>query len=84
MSIRSESMSAEIAESMFSVMAFSPTQQPEYRDSSQPKIPRSNTSWTFAGASTGTEAPMNMCSDWWGSVEDLQAWSSPATASTPP
>ena len=26
---------------------------------------------------------MNMYSDWWGSVEDLQAWSSPATASTP-
>ena len=63
MSTRSESMSAEIAESMFSVMAFRPTQQPEYRESSQPKMPRSNTSCTFAGANTGTEAPMNICSD---------------------
>ena len=29
-------------------------------------------------------APMKMCSDWCGRVDDLQAWSSPATASAPP
>ena len=34
--------------------------------------------------STGTEAETKACSLWWGMVEDLQAWSSPATSSTPP
>ena len=29
-------------------------------------------------------AASNACSDWCGSVEDLQAWSSPAMSSTPP
>ena len=38
----------------------------------------------MAGHSTGMDAPMKLCSVWWGRVEDLQAWSSPATAKTPP
>ena len=29
-------------------------------------------------------AAMNACSLWWGRVDDLQAWSSPATSTTPP
>ena len=31
--------------------------------------------WEAVGSAefTGTEAPMNMCSDWWGKVDDLQA-----------
>ena len=30
------------------------------------------------------EAAIMDCSDWWGRVDDLQAWSSPKTAKTPP
>ncbi len=41
-------------------------------------------SWTPAGFSTGIEASMKAYSDWCGRVEDLQAWSSPASSRTPP
>ena len=36
------------------------------------------------GLRTGIIAAMNACSLWCGSVDDLQVWSSPAIASTPP
>src|SRR5439155_12188771 len=41
-------------------------------------------SWTLAGFSTGIKQALKMCSDWCGSVDDFAAWSSPASASTPP
>ncbi|HAJ46143.1 MAG TPA: hypothetical protein DCL54_06145 [Alphaproteobacteria bacterium] len=36
------------------------------------------------GFRTGISKSMKVYSDWLGKVEDLQAWSSPAIASTPP
>src|SRR6202161_2885593 len=41
-------------------------------------------SCTPEGASTGIIIALNKCSLWCGMVEDFAAWSSPATASTPP
>src|ERR1700677_4223960 len=50
----------------------------------QPCRPKSRYSCTFEGNSTGRPQALNMCSDWCASVEDLAAWSSPASTRTPP
>ena len=60
------------------------TQQPEYRDSSKPRRPRSSTSCTLPGKSTGNMRSAKHASDAVGKVEDLATGSSPAIARTPP
>ena len=69
---------------MISVIVFMAVQQPEYRDNAQPKRPKSRRSWTLPGLRTGIWASMNEYSLWLGTVDDLQAGSSPASRRTPP
>src|SRR5438094_8001157 len=41
-------------------------------------------SWTDDGYSTGMPTWCRIWSDWWAVDEDFEAWSSPASTSTPP
>ena len=62
-----------MAESMFSVMAFKSDPATAVARQFPAVYAQIQHLWTLAGLSTGTDAPMNICSDWWGRVEDLQA-----------
>ena len=79
---RSKSTLAELSTTSATVLK--PTQRPDQRDIAQPCRPSSSRSRTSAGTSTGMWAAISAGSLWCGTVEDLQAWSSPAIASTPP
>src|SRR6267378_2552360 len=81
---RCGSISTTAPDSITSVTHLNATQHPENRDMAMPCRPRSRYSWTFAGLSTGMQQALNMCSLWCARVEDLAAWSSPASTSTPP
>src|ERR1700733_14585985 len=82
--VRCGSISTEADDSTTSVTHFIATQRPEQRLIAQPCRPKSRYSCTFDGNSTGNPHALKMCSDWCASVEDLAAWSSPASTSTPP
>src|SRR5438477_8998558 len=81
---RCGSISTTAPDSITSVTHLNATQHPENRDMAMPCKPRSRYSWTLDGLSTGMQQALNMCSLWCARVEDLAAWSSPASTSTPP
>src|SRR5882672_7958345 len=81
---RCGSMSTTAPDSITSVTHLNATQHPENRDMAMPCRPRSRYSWTLEALSTGMQQALNMCSLWCARVEDLAAWSSPASTSTPP
>ncbi len=81
---RSGSSVTEAELSIVSATVLNATQPPAKRDIAQPYSPRSRMSSIPAGFSTGIAASMKAYSDWCARVEDLQVWSSPAIASTPP
>src|SRR3546814_1321264 len=74
----------EAEDSTVSAMVLKPTQRPVYRLIAQPSRPMSRMSCTPAGLSTGIIADTNSSSEPCGRVELRQAWSSAASASTPP
>src|SRR5207342_1622512 len=74
----------EAEDSTVSAIVLKPTQRPVKRDIAQPSKPMSRMSCTPAGLSTGIIADTNSSSLPCGSVEERQAWSSAASASTPP
>ena len=80
---RSSSTSMVAPASMVSARAFTPTHRPVKRDMRSP-AGRSPAPPDVGGVSTGISKSWKANSLWYGRVEDLQAWSSPATASTPP
>ena len=71
-------------DSTVSAMVLKPTQRPVKRDMAQPTMPMSRMSCTPAGLRIGISALVNSPSDPCGSVDERQAWSSAASASTPP
>ena len=71
-------------DSTVSAIVLKPTQRPVKRDIAQPSRPMSRMSCTPAGLRTGIIAETNSSSEPCGSVEERQAWSSAASASTPP
>src|SRR5258708_33743438 len=81
---RCGSISTTAPDSITSVTHLNATQHPEKRDIAKPCRPRSRYSWTLEALSTGMQQALNMCSLWCARVEDLAAWSSPASTSTPP
>ncbi len=74
----------EAEDSTVSAIVLKPTQRPVKRDMAQPSSPKSRMSWTPAGLRIGIIAETNSSSDPCGRVEERQAWSSAASASTPP
>ena len=74
----------EADDSTVSAIVLKPTQRPVKRDIAQPIRPMSRMSCTPAGFRTGIIALTNSSSLPCGSVDERQAWSSAASASTPP
>jgi hypothetical protein len=74
----------EAEDSTVSAMVLKPTQRPVKRDMAQPSMPMSRMSCTPAGFRIGIIAETNSSSEPCGRVEERHAWSSAASASTPP
>ncbi len=74
----------EADDSTVSAIVLKPIQRPVYRLIAQPSRPMSRMSCTPAGLRMGIIALTNSSSDPCGRVELRQAWSSAASASTPP
>ena len=78
------SIMTEALDSTISCMVFMPAQMPEKRLMAKACRPRSKISCTLAGKKTGVPQALKIWSLWCAAVELLEAWSSPATAITPP